>query len=151
MHTTWGSTDTDLLRIAAAAYADGISTPAGADRPDARAVSNAVMAQAADVDILNNRDLSAFVYAWGQFIDHDLDLTPSGTTAFNIAVPAGDPSFDPAGTGTQIISLNRSITDPATGTSKSNPAQQVNTITAYLDGSMVYGSDATRAAALRTF
>ncbi len=151
VHTTWGSTDTDLLRIAAAAYADGISTPAGADRPDARAISNAVMAQAADVDILNNRDLSAFVYAWGQFIDHDLDLTPSGTTAFNIAVPAGDPSFDPAGTGTQIISLNRSITDPATGTSKSNPAQQVNTITAYLDGSMVYGSDATRAAALRSF
>jgi peroxidase len=151
VHTTWGSTNTDLLRIAAAAYSDGISTPAGADRPDARAVSNAVMDQAADTDILNNRDLSAFVYAWGQFIDHDLDLTPGGTTAFNIAVPVGDPSFDPTGTGTQIISLNRSITDAATGTSKSNPAQQVNTITAYLDGSMIYGSDATRAAALRTF
>jgi peroxidase len=150
-HTLWGSTNTDLLRIAAAAYADGISTPAGANRPDARAVSNAVMAQAAYVDILNNRDLSAFVYAWGQFIDHDLDLTPGGTTAFNIAVPAGDPSFDPASTGTAVISLNRSITDPATGTSKSNPAQQVNTITAYLDGSMIYGSDAVRAAALRTF
>jgi hypothetical protein len=150
-HTTWGSTDTDLLRIAAAAYSDGISSPAGDNRPDARAVSNVVMDQAADTDILNNRDLSAFVYAWGQFIDHDLDLTPGGTTAFNIAVPAGDPSFDPTGTGTQVISLNRSITDPATGTSKSNPAQQVNTITAYLDGSMIYGSDATRAAALRTF
>src|SRR4051812_21496704 len=151
VHTSWGSTNTDLLRIAAAAYADGISTPAGADRPGARAISNTVMAQAAEVDILNNRDLSAFVYAWGQFIDHDLDLTPGGTTAFNIAVPAGDPSFDPASTGTQIISLNRSITDPTTGTSKSNPAQQVNTITAYLDGSMIYGSDAVRAAALRTF
>src|SRR4051812_6310067 len=150
VHTSWGSTNTDLLRIAAAAYADGISTPAGANRPDARAISNAVMAQAADVDILNNRDLSAFVYAWGQFIDHDLDLTPGGATAFNIAVPAGDPSFDPAGTGTQVIYLNRSITDPATGTSTSNPAQQVNTITAYLDGSMVYGSDSVRAAALRT-
>jgi peroxidase len=150
-HTSWGSVNTDLLRIAAAAYADGISSPAGADRASARAISNAVASQAEDVDILNNRDLSAFVYAWGQFIDHDLDLTPSGTTAFNIAVPAGDPSFDPAGAGTATISLNRSITDPATGTSKANPAQQVNTITAYLDGSMVYGSDATRAAALRTF
>ena len=150
-NTTWGSTNIDLLRIAAAAYADGISSPAGADRPSARAISNAVAAQAPDTDILNNRDLSAFVYAWGQFIDHDLDLTPTGTTAFNIAVPTGDPSFDPNGTGTAVISLNRSITDPATGTSTTNPAQQVNTITAYLDGSMIYGSDAARAAALRTF
>jgi len=151
VQTTWGSTGTDLLRIAAAAYSDGVSSPAGADRLDARAVSNAVAAQADGVDILNNRGLSAFVYAWGQFIDHDLDLTPTGTTAFNIAVPTGDPSFDPAGTGTAVITLNRSITDPATGTSSSNPAQQVNTITAYIDGSMVYGSDSVRAAALRTF
>jgi peroxidase len=92
-----------------------------------------VVAQAEDVDILNNRNLSAFIYAWGQFIDHDMDLTPGGTTPFNVPVPAGDPSFDPAGTST------------------SNPAQQVNTITAFLEGSMVYGSDPTRAAALRTF
>jgi hypothetical protein len=151
VQTTWGSAGTDLLRIAAAAYTDGISSPAGATRPDARAVSNAVAAQADGVDILNNRDLSAFVYAWGQFIDHDLDLTPTGTTAFNIAVPTGDPSFDPTGTGTAVISLNRSITDPKTGTGTSNPAQQVNTITAYIDGSMIYGSDLVRAAALRTF
>src|SRR6476660_6800958 len=31
-HTSWGSVNTDLLRIAAAAYTDGISSPAGADR-----------------------------------------------------------------------------------------------------------------------
>lgn len=150
-HSLWGSANTDLLRIAAAAYADGISSPAGADRPNARAISNAVAAQAADVDILNDRNLSAFIYAWGQFIDHDMDLTPGGTTAFNIAIPVGDPQFDPAGTGTATISLNRSITDSATGTSTSNPAQQVNTITSFLDGSMIYGSDRARAAALRTF
>src|SRR3954447_10620506 len=150
-HTSWGSVNTDLLRIAAAAYTDGISSPAGADRASARAISNAVASQAEDVNILNDRNLSAFIYTWGQFIDHDMDLTPGGTIAFNIAVPSGDPSFDPAGTGTAIIPLNRSITDPATGSSKANPVQQVNTITAFLDGSMVYGGDATRAAALRTF
>src|SRR5204863_8822068 len=87
----------------------------------------------------------------GQFIDNVMVLTPGGSTPFNVAVPAGDPSFDPTRTGTATIPLNRSITDPATGTSTANPAQQVNTITAFLDGSMVYGSDATRAAALRTF
>ena len=145
----WGQAGTDFLRLAAAAYADGVSAPAGAGLPDARTVSN-VVADQGGTEILNDRSLSAMIYAWGQFIDHDLDLTASGTGAFNIAVPAGDPTFDPTGTGTQVISLTRSAGDPATGTGASNPRQQVNTITAYLDGSMVYGSDAATAASLRT-
>lgn len=66
-------------------------------------------------------------------------------------MPSSDDYFDPAGTGMQQIYLNRSQYDPATGTSRRNPRQQVNTITAWLDGSVVYGSDATRAAALRSF
>src|SRR5262245_30805440 len=113
----WGSAGSDLLRIAAAAYADGVSTPAGADRPSARVVSNTIADQR-DADIISDRDLSAMIYAWGQFLDHDFDLTPNASPAqpFNIAVPAGDPSFDPAGTGTQMIRLNRSETDPPTGT-----------------------------------
>jgi hypothetical protein len=111
-------------------------------------VSNAVSAQPDDT--VNDRLMSAMVYAWGQFIDHDLDATKSGTAeAFNVPVPAGDPTFDPTGTGTQSIPLTRSAGDPATGTGAKNPRQQINTITAFLDGSMVYGSDAATAASLR--
>jgi peroxidase len=145
---TWGSAGTDLLRTAAAAYADGLSAPAGASRPSARTISNTIVDQG-DADIISDRMLSAFAYAWGQFVDHDLDLTPTGSEAFNVAVPTGDPSFDPLGTGTQSIPLNRSIYDPATGTT--NARQQVNVITSFLDGSMVYGSNAATANALRTF
>ena len=149
-HPSLGSTGTDLLRSAPAAYGDGISTPAGSARPNARAVSNAISAQSADAT--NNRNLSDMVYLFGQFLDHDIDLTSTGTTeSFNVAVPKGDVSFDPAGTGTKVISLKRSEFDPATGTSKANPRQQINDITSFIDGSQIYGSNATRAAALRTF
>jgi peroxidase len=150
-NTTWGSAGIDLLRFAPVAYGDGVSTPAGADLASARAVSNAISTHVAG-DLKNDRNLTAMVYAWGQFLDHDIDLTPTAQgVAVNIPVPAGDPQFDPAGTGTQVIPVNRAVTDPLTGTSTSNPLNQVNTITAYIDGSQVYGSDATRAAALRTF
>ncbi|MBI3839731.1 MAG: hypothetical protein HY288_17555 [Planctomycetia bacterium] len=89
-HPDWGSIDTQLLRIAPAAYSDGISAPAGTDRPSARLVSNAVAAQSDD--IINNRDMSAFVYAWGQFLDHDIDKTPNAIPAdpLPIQVPAGE-------------------------------------------------------------
>ncbi|MFM8290913.1 MAG: peroxidase family protein [Planctomycetia bacterium] len=146
----WGSTNEQLLRRSAAAYADGVSTPSGADRPSARLVSN-LLAQNPEGGIVNDRDWSAFVYAWGQFLDHDIGLTDAASPRerFSIAVPAGDASFDPAATGTVTISMSRSAYDPATGVG--SPRQQMNSITAFIDGSQVYGSDATRAAALREF
>ena len=147
-HPTWGAAGDDLLRVAAPLYGDGVSTPNGANLPSARLISNVVGSQTGDV--LDTRDVSAFIWAWGQFIDHDLDLTPTGNDPLNIPVPSGDPQFDPTGTGTQVLPDTRSITDPATGTSKSNPLNQPTVITNWIDGSMLYGSDPTRAAALRT-
>jgi hypothetical protein len=149
-HPDWGSTGVDLIRKAPAAYADGISAPAGADRPSPREISNAIAAEPAETT--TDRQMSAYIYIWGQFVDHDVDLTEppvTGGETLNIAVPAGDPYFDPNSTGTQVIGFTRSRFDPATGTS--TPRQQPNEITAFIDGSMVYGSDAATAAGLRTF
>ena len=151
-HVDWGSAGTTFLRIADAEYGDSISTPGGADRPSARVISNTINAQP-DGTPTNDRLMSAFIFAWGQFIDHDLDLTLSArpAVAFSIQIPIGDPQFDPNSTGTQIIPLNRSNFDPTTGTGTDNPREQVNSITAWIDASMVYGSNATTAASVRTF
>src|SRR5262249_26456871 len=111
-HPDWGSAGEDLLRKAPAAYADGMSAPAGAARPSARVISNTIAAE--PVETTTDRQMSANIYIWGQFIDHDLDLTQppdTGGDAFNIPVPAGDPYFDPNNTGTQVIDLTRSRFD----------------------------------------
>jgi peroxidase len=151
LNPEWGSTGEDFLRLANADYADAIYAIGGEDRPSARLISNTVSDSGGE-DVVSDRLLSAMIYAWGQFIDHDMTLTESGTTELtSISVPAGDPSFDPFNTGTATIDTMRSAYDSATGTSASNPREQVNQITAFLDGSMVYGSNETTAAALRTF
>jgi len=149
-HPNWGAAGSDLLRsILPSAYGDGIANPNGQNLPSARTISNLLGSQ---VDsLLDPRDITAFTYAWGQFIDHDLDLTPDGGASLPIAVPKGDAQFDPNSTGTQTLPFTRSLTDPTTGTSRSNPLNQVTVVTSFLDGSQIYGSDPARAAALRTF
>jgi hypothetical protein len=148
---TWGQAGTDLLRISPVAYADGISAPSQPNTLSPRFISNALNDQtdpnnpAQDLSPPQTRDLSDFAYVWGQFIDHDMGLTLDNTTeSFPIAVPAGD-AIGPA-----PLPFTRSNFDPNTGTSASHPRQQVNSNTAFLDLSNVYGSDAATADALRS-
>jgi hypothetical protein len=94
----------------------------------------------------NAQRLSDYSYAWGQFIDHDMDLTPDNSgQAFDIPADPTNPD-DPMG----VEPFTRSQFNPNTGTSTSNPRQQVNVITAYMDLSQVYGSTDFIASALRT-
>lgn len=145
-----GSTDEELLRLSEADYEDGLSTPAGEDRVSAREVSNAIAAQ--EESISNDRNLTDYIWIWGQFLDHDIDLTEGSehVEEFNIEVPVGDPFFDPFGTGEVEIGLTRSAHVEAEESSD-GVRNQINQITAFLDGSVVYGSDQERADALRTF
>ena len=146
---SWGSVGAELERHSPADY-PGDGSGATILEPPARAnprdISNALSAQGA-TSVPNARGLSAGLWQWGQFLDHDIDLT--GTDAANgtadIPVDGGD-ILAPG-----PIHFSRSNFAAGTGTSAGNPRQQVNEITAYIDGSNVYGSDITRANELRTF
>lgn len=145
----WGATFIHLQRLAPNGYADGVASLAGPARPSARIVSNQIVNQDDGVSLPNSANGSDFIWQWGQFIDHDLDLTDGAEEAANISVPAGDPFFDPNNTGIAEISFSRALFDHETGFTTANPREQENEITSWIDGSMIYGSDDERAAALR--
>ena len=144
------ATETQLLRYMGADFADGVSMMAGQGRPGPREVSNAVSAQVESIP--NARGASDFLWQWGQFLDHDIDLTDGANPpeSVPIEIPIGDPWFDPSATGAETMAFNRSIYNPETGYSVDNPRQQLNEITGWIDASNVYGSNTDRAMALRT-
>ncbi|MBK7342029.1 MAG: T9SS type A sorting domain-containing protein [Saprospiraceae bacterium] len=150
IYKSWGAAGENQLTLGTIGYADGISEPAGPDRPNARAISNLLFTQNTMAN--DPIGLSAYCWGWGQFIDHDITLVKDNAAeGLTIPIPTGDAFFDPAGTGTKFIPMARSESDPVTGTSTVNPRKHVNAISAFIDASTVYGSDEDRATWLRTF
>lgn len=148
-HPDWGAAHTQLKRFTTVDYTDNIESPAGASRPNPRMISNLLFAQ--DSLLNDPSNLSDFVWAFGQFIDHDLSLTGDSNENALIPVPMGDAWFDPFGTGASMIFMRRSKKMDGTGTAPSNPREHGNEITSWLDASSVYGSDQVRADWLRSF
>src|SRR6478735_4412286 len=113
---TMNQADTDFARVGPAHFTDGFNAMTAGPNP--REISNIVVAQAnagEDAPHLTDNSgvaLSGMMYAWGQFIDHDLDLQKSDTTTdISITVPQDDPFLPPGST----IPLTRVAIDPATG------------------------------------
>ena len=134
--------DTPLRRLLPNDYEDQLGKMSGQARRNPRKISNIVFSQAGDRK--NTAGASDFVWQWGQFLDHDIDLT--GGTDPNESVPIPIPSKDRHFLPGFAMDFNRSIY----GIDRAGIRQQVNEITGWIDASNVYGSDDDRSAALRT-
>jgi CshA-type fibril repeat protein len=141
------------IRISGQAWFDdgnGASGVDGLDRPNPRAISNAIFTQidgnGDHIDMPNEGGFSSLLWVWGQFLDHDLDQTLDSSTAGTapIPIPEGDPMLDE---GITQLNFNRSTPIPGTG-SGDVPREYANRITSFIDGSNIYGSDDAKLDAL---
>jgi len=153
-----GAKDETQNRLLYPAFADGVSKPRtfgknGRLLPNPRKITLDVHK---DEDHLDPQ-FTLFVMQWGQFVDHDITLTPEATglgnsklqchcnsvhpECFNIPYPEDDRSHG----NTQCIEFARSLAAQTSLGTREN----VNGITAYLDSSQIYGSEACEAANLR--
>ena len=142
-HPNWNATaGTAELAIAPLNFAPGTHNGL-VSGPNPRTISNTIAGgtglNGVNADTQDSL-ASAWLYVFGQFLDHDIDLENTPTTAapINIIVPPGDPVFK-AGT---TIAMTRDLRNPATNTI-------VNETAGYLDLSQLYGSTADVANSLR--
>ena len=113
-------------------------------RPNPRDISNRLSTQTTSTP--SGRNLSDYIWVWGQFLDHDIDLAAQSDgpgTNGAAHIPVHDPS-DILAPGP--IPFTRSNFDIDENGVRQNP----NMVTSWIDASNVYGSDPTRAAALRS-
>jgi hypothetical protein len=149
----WGRAGNTLARRADPDYADGYSALAvrGPANPNPRDISNLLCMQPDTESHQEPNGFSDYMWAWGQFVDHELDLTGESEEPDDrlnsIHVAAGDPQLP----GEGVIPFVRSEAVAGTGTAVGNPREQANKLSAYLDATNVYGNNETRAAALRRF
>ena len=162
-NATLGSSTAPFSRLLPALYEDGISSlrgalqaqseiltigPFAAPNPSARLISETVVQNVSQEELPFTHILMQF----GQFLDHDLDLSPElevecvsctfSEVCSPIRVADRDRTF---GVGTpnnaDCLRFRRSLpaceTDPPLSFS---PREQINDITSFIDGSMIYGS-----------
>lgn len=130
-----GKVDSPYRHIAPKDESRSMGGAQEASLPNPRDISNAVFTQ--DAETKNDKGLSDMFWLWGQFLDHDITLTPTVETEnADIPIPKGDPLFDPQGTGDKTMSFDRSVYI----IDDQGVRNQTNHITAVIDGSNIYGS-----------
>ena len=162
-----GAAGVPFARMLPSEYTDGISNPVGLDQtdkfsapwPSPRKISFTLMR---DLEVESNK-LTHMFMQWGQFLDHDMDLSPmfsEDECSCNVTdrcqpIPV-DHNDGVYGRNSshkgRCLKFTRSI--PACRCPEHDselPRNQINQITSYIDASNVYGSTDELSARLRLF
>ena len=166
-HPEWGAQEASLERLAKPDYDKGkesgvpIGNPAtirgGRLLPGARDISVTFHGDVAN----NDFDHSYLLMQWGQYLDHDVTLSPTtpnsncdvpskavAANCFNIPIPSGDPQFDQGDIfQRKEIPLTRSAASDELNAFFTR--EQFNELTSFIDASNVYGSSQERQEQLR--
>ena len=165
-----GAAGSPLVRLLPANYEDGISAPLGLQQlldgrsfrppwPSARYVSWKIVKNLPETTSLG---ITHMVMQWGQFIDHDLDISPlfeeetcdcsPNLMCIPIEVDPDDNVFGmKSSNNANCLTFSRSVPVCTTFSKKHVPRNQVNDLTSYLDASQIYGSSKEIADELRLF
>nr|XP_022290587.1 myeloperoxidase-like [Crassostrea virginica] len=152
--TKWGMALQAHARYLPAVYDDGYNSPRqrgqnGEPLPSPRVISNQVLSGESMTPADNQRNLILFAY--GQFIDHDLTFTPivkgsdgraldccgedkSDSECLGIEIPANDPRFS-----STCMDFSRSIPVAFNGGCSIGYREQLNRLSSFIDGGMIYG------------
>lgn len=169
----WGAANTRYGRLVAPRYADGIHSPPTSvqnhdELPLARLVSIVMFPDLPVPDPL----WTLVTMSWGQIITHDMSMALGTTQAkrhstrccdddgrlfsnqnplcFPIVIPEDDPVFSKY--KRMCMNFVRSTTDVETGCNPgTQPAEQLVTVTHWMDASLVYGNSEQVTNALREF
>nr|XP_027793567.1 thyroid peroxidase [Marmota flaviventris] len=181
-HPRWGAANTALARWLPPVYEDGFSQPRGWNPgflhhgfplPPVREVTRQVI-QVSNEAVTEDDQYSDFLTVWGQYIDHDIALTPQSTSSTaswggancQLTCESRGPCFPiqlsfntSLAAGTACLPFYRSSAACGTGEqgalfgnlSMANPRQQMNALTSFLDASTVYGSSPSAEKQLRNW
>ncbi|XP_078541091.1 dual oxidase 2-like [Lissotriton helveticus] len=148
-----GAAGSPFLRLLPAHYADGVCQALQEPLvPNPRELSNAVAKGISGLPSDQNQTVLGVFFGYHVFSEIlGADHVGCPAEFLNIRIPAGDPVFDPKSTGHVVLPLQRSQWSPETGRNTNNPRTQVNAVTAWIDGSSIYGCSHSWSDALRNF